>query len=790
MRFFKYIGAAGLVAAALAALAAYVVFYRPLPDYTGVVAVPGLRDTVKVYTDEFGIPHVFAENEADLFFAQGYLTARERLFQMELTRRAGRGELAALLGERALDDDRLSRTIGFYRLARREYRSVSKGMREVLRAYTRGVNAFIKTARLPSEFTLLRAEPGAWTPEDSIAAGLMLAYGMSVSRTSDLIVYRIGRAVGPGKLPWFVPPYPEWAPYVSGPGPPPPHWLTAELVEEENVPPGRPAGFEPGLLWDVPASSWTAFSGARTASGKPIFSGGPELPTRAPAMFFIIHLHAAGLNVMGGSLPGAPGILMPGFNGSLAWSAVNGRMDELDYFIERVHPDDPGKYLTEKGYRDFDVSTEAIRVRTGRGFREESLTIRRTRHGPIVSDVLPLAPENCAMQWVGFESSGLWEGFLAVARAGNFDEFRRALSHIRTPTLNVGYADAAGRIGYQCIARPPIRKKGDGLTPGPGWTGESDWTGYVDFEDLPHGVNPVKGYLGAFNNPARSTPFHAGRDFLFERAARFETIMGESGVVTLQAAHAWRLDAVSGPAQRWVPLILEACAGQSELTEHLSLLRAWDRSMGPGSAAASLFQAFYFCLMKNTLADDVGPALWERLARPGHLYIPHRTLTGIMNDPDHPLFDRGSTKERENRRDMIRESLSEAVEFLTEHWGGDPEKWRWGDTRRAVFVHPLGETFGLYNIPIPPPAGDGFTLNAISWEHGAPFYMSTGGVLGMTVDFSNADRSTILGAPGQSGHLFSPHYKDQARLWSSGEQAPMRFAAPGELDRVLVLRPE
>ncbi|MFP4477241.1 MAG: penicillin acylase family protein [Desulfatibacillaceae bacterium] len=778
-----------LLILAVAAVVAWEVFFRmPLPSYSGEQSLPGLEDKVTVKTDDYGIPHVFASSENDLFYAQGYMTARDRLFQMEVTRLAGRGELSSLFGEATLDSDRFLKTFGIHRYAVAEWEATSDELKKVIRAYVAGVNDYMRTAgSLPREFMLLGAKPGLWKPEDSIAAGLLMAYGLTRSKKADLILYQVGRSAGQDVLDVMIPSYPDFAPRVSRGGGPAPD---APVPEEAAFPGTGPGPYAELFNLGFHASNWMIFDGSKTTTGKPIFTGSPDLEPKLPATFHVIRLKGGRYDVMGGAIPGTPGVSVLGYNGHIAWSGVNGRVDELDYFIEKVNPDNPGQYLTGDGWRDFQVIEETLRVKGDDGIEERPLKVLVSRHGPVISDVLPLAPDNCAVQWVGQEPSGVFEGFLRICRATNFEEFREGCSFVRTPTLNLGYADADGHIGYQYMARPPIRKTPGGPLPVPGWTGEHEWVGYVPFEDLPWDLDPDNGYFGSFNNEAQPTPYHMTNFYLFERAVRFGEIMAQTGKVSPADAREMQLDTVSVVARRWVPLAVEAAGTDGPAAQAADMLRDWDLDVDFDSPAAALFNMFHFRLAGQTLGDDIGRKLWdEHLAHPYLAYMADLALIRIQDDPDHKLWDDQGTSETETRDDIIRRALSMAMADMEKRFGQDRADWEWGKVHEMTFRHPLGSKLGFLNLDPIPTQGDAVTINAGMWDHLDPFAFKSGGVIRMVVDFANPANSTIISPPGQSGQYKSPHYADQAKPWARGEQVPMHFTDADGLEKVLVLRP-
>ncbi len=664
--------------------------------------------------------------------------------------------------------------------------------KDLIVAYTDGVNTYLATVkRLPREYAILGTKPVPWAPEDTVVCGTLMAYSLTRSVKADLMLYQIGEKAGPDVLRYLKPSFPDFAPTVSMKTDSPARTNltgTVALVSLPSSPPGT--DYTPLYPPQVPASNWMIFSPSKTTTGGAIFTGSPDLEPKIPALFYLIHLSSPTYNVIGGSIPGTPGITVLGFNGTFAWSTVNGRGDELDYFVEKINPTNPNQYLTEDGYKDFELIQETLKIKTKGGIREEKMTVKLSRHGPIISDVIPLAPPNTAMKWVGFEPAGVFQAFFELDRAKNFDEFRKALSVMKTPTLNIGYADINGNIGYQYIASVPIRMQGDGTLPVPGWDGKSEWVGYVPFEELPYDYNPAKGYLGAFNNLPKALSYSITNYYLFERAMRFDEIMKGTEKVSIEQARGFQTDTGSVVAERWVPFITAACGKVKELKDPLALFDGWDFTIDRKSAAAALFDAFYFHMMKNTIEDEIGGDLFMQLSTDYHIYMIDEMLTKNIGNRDFILFDDITTPGvKENRDDIIVKSMKDAVAELADRIGKNPKEWRWGDIHRMTFKHPMGKKLPFFNLSPIPISGDDFTIGAGAWDNAHPYDMTSGGVIRMIVDFSNIENSTFVSPPGQSGLLKSPHYGDQARLWADGRQIPMHYDTGKDLKRVLILNP-
>ncbi len=788
----------GFAAIAFLAICLFIIFQAffrmAVPDYNGTLTLKGLQSTVEVRTDGKGVPHIYADNEQDLFFAQGYIMARERLFQMDMARLAARGELSTLLGDLTVDKDRFLRTIGLRRQAKKSYPAMSSEARQILIAFSKGVNSYIQTtSHLPREYFFLGGKPQLWEPEDSISVLLLMSYSMTRSKKIDLILNNIRTATGDEFLQQIMPSYPEFGPTLSGQRSARASGGSSLHPEKKTV--ARAFDMDFPYPLNIAASNWMIFSGKMTSTGKAMFAGSPDLAPTLPGLFYLMHIKGGDIDAIGGVLPGVPTLGPLGFNGTFAFSAVNGRGDEMDYFIEKINPDNPNQYLTENGYEDFRIIEEIIRIKSDNGYKSEKLTVKVSRHGPMISNVLPDAPENCAMQWSPLEIVNHdFEGLVAILKARNFKQFRAGASQIRSINLNLGYADVDGNIGWQFTAAPPIRKKGNGSLIVPGWTGEYDWQGIVPFEEVPWDLNPKQGYVASFNNDPGNVDYHLTNYYLFERAMRFEEIMKNRPKQPVDFAELknMQLDTVSIVAERWTPLLIEACASEQQLLPYVKLMTNWNHSVDLNSTAATIFNYFYLTLLKNTLRDEVGAELWENgLSQEYIYYVPDLLLTRIRHQENHAFFDDQTTKnKKESRDDIIRKSMNETITYLTDTLGKDMDKWKWEEVHRMSFNHPLGSKLSFLNLDSISTNGSHHTINSGFWNPKKPFEMSAGGVIRMMVDFSDIAGATFISPPGQSGHYMSPHYDDVVDLWAAGSQIPMHYKSGKTLPTLLTLAPE
>lgn len=788
--------------------AIYYFIFKPQPIYDGQVRIPGISASVQAYFDEYGVPHIVAKNKHDLYFAQGYITARERMFQMDVARLAGRGELSSLFGEKTIDKDKYLKTIGIYRIAKKGYRAMGQRAKNILLAYTNGVNTYIKNnPALPLEYTILRSQPELWKPEDSVAVALLMSYSLTRSKKVDLVLDKIGLEKGRKLLELLSPVYPKSAPSVSGQSVRSSsrentlfhlYGLLQNRKLNKNGNNKKSHGFLDVFQTPIQffASNWMIFSGKLSASGKPIFAGSPDMKPTLPALFYINHLvcEKEKINVIGGSLPGAPGIGPLGYNGHIAWSAVNGRGDEVDYFIEKINPKNPNEYLTEKGYRKFKIIHEVLKIKKDGKIIEKPLRVLVSRHGPIVSSVTKGIKGTYAMQWSAQKVKVTdIEGLIEMNSARDFQSFRKSLKKVKTINLGLGYADKNGNIGWQFLASPPIRKKGDGTVPVPGWNGEYEWQGFISFEKLPYDFNPARGWAASFNNDPGTTNKHLTNFYLAKRAIRFEQIMQKEkkSQIDQEKILEMQLDTVSVTAQKWVPRIIEVIKTEKQFERYFNLFKNWDFRINRESVAATVFNYFYAVFMKNTFADNVGQDIYDELSQ-GYLhYIPDLFLLRFGNDNDHWVYDDKMTKQKkETRDDIILRSMLETDVYLKNRFGENISSWKWGKAHLMPFHHQLGSVLSFLNLSEYATNGSHDTINSGFWDYHNPFTMNMGGVIRMVVDFGHPEQATIISPPGQSGHYGSSHYGDLAQIWADGGQIPMRFMDYKKLGRILTLNPK
>ena len=753
----------------LAAGAAAFVFYRAMPDYAGAAVLPGLTGEVRVYRDAHGIPHIFAPSMNDAARALGYVHASERLYQMEIQRRAGQGRLAEIAGADLVGVDKFIRTLGFYRLAASSLVAMSAETQAYYQAYADGVNAFLSShkGRLPPEFLILGDDPELWTPPDSIVWGKLMSLQLSSNYALEAQRGELARKMPPEMARLLFPAAPAGAPITTLPQANPTH---AEIPSARDQ-----LGALIGL--DHGASNEWVVAGARTVSGKPILANDPHLGLEAPILWYLARIVTPGLSLKGASVPGVPSLLL-GQNDHIAWGFTSAYTDTQDLFVETIDPNNPAQYLTPDGPRPFLVREETIHVK---GAPDVALKVRATRHGPVLSDVdkklADLAGEGKAMA-LAFAGLGdrdtTTQALMEVNRASNWDEFLAALKLYQTPTQNLVFADTAGNIGFISPGLVPIRKSGDGLTPADGASGDNDWTGYIPFAQLPQAYNPPTGFLFNANNanvPDDNVPFF-GRDWEENyRARRIQQFMDRIDKHSLDTSAAMQADIVSLAAADFLPLLKRLAPSDDRAKQALALLAAWDGAMDKDRPEPLIFEAWLSALRRILIEEKAGMTLNEK--------GPYAAMTLYSLVRDHPEWCAAAQKPDADCSQAMARALDEALALLTRRDGAEMSQWRWGSEHVSQLTHKLyshlpllgalsdlslAASGGYYTLD----RGEGFNPKP---EH--PFArLHAAGFRGL-YDLADPDKSRFIIATGESGHIFSKHYGDFVPLWSAGKSVTM-----------------
>ena len=809
---------------------------RALAPESGTVTLEGLKAPARVVTDSGGIPHILAENEPDLFFAQGWLHGRERLWQMELTRRVALGELAELMGDKPLagpdvsvhlrgrrlsDLDLFIRAFGVARAARASWALCSERTGRVVAAYAAGLNRAVEEqldqGRLPPEFLELKVDPRPWEALDVVLLTKMLAFSLAYSWKSKLasafLAHQLGDDLRAQELlppeypakPRIIPDAqragPRSEPALSGAGGGGP--TVADLLSME-----RSFRRAAGLWGEHQGSNSWAVCGDRSASGMPLLANDPHLTLTAPSSAMLCHLQGGGHDVLGASFPGTPGIVI-GRNRRIAWGITNVMADDVDWFIERCHPEDPRQYRDGDEWQKFQVVEETIRIKDSPWPRRR---YRLSRHGPVMTDVLAgngigddfsavgkevsgvgldgqllqqsgfgiglESTDVLAMSWTAEQLPGCEiEVMLNLGQAQGWDEFRSALEPMGAPGQNVVYADVEGRVGYQATGFVPLRRGGAQHRPVPGWTGEGDWDGQVPFDEMPRILEPEAGVVVTANNKITDDsyphyisdywepPYRARR--ITERLYAYEMHTVESFAAVQRDVYSIQgREIVQGVIAPLADEIRRSWPGDLRVLDSLIGGRTWDQPWDfrcdVESRGAAAFHAFLVALAETLLRPVLGPSLYQAFAENLNEHI--QALESLLTRGD----SRWVTPRARPR--VVSRALKRAAEMLDQECPDG--EWRWGRIHQVTFAHAFHSSAiaaPLFDIgPFESP-GSSFTPWNGQFYFTAPFHQVVGSALRMVHDLGEDPPCChALVSTGRSGNPGSPRYREDVPKWFSG----------------------
>lgn len=782
---------------------------KSLATISGKLKVAGLQQPVEILRDRWGVAHIYAKGQHDLFFAQGYIAAQDRLFQMELWKRAGQGRLAEILGPSAVARDVNARLLRYRGDMNAEYSSYSPDAHDILIAFTDGINAYIASLNalggpgLPVEFQLAGFAPEPWKPEDCL--NRMAAFSMTGNAFSELAHARAVSIAGAEEASKLF----EFDPHVTlDPAPGVDFTGLSPLLLSNLI--GSDRRIEFPAHSTEGSNNWT-ISGSLTYSGKPLLANDPHRVIGLPSLRYMVHLVAPGWNVVGAGEPGLPGVAL-GHNEHIAWGFTIFGLDQQDLYIEELNPADPLQYKTENGWQTMDVIHERIKVKAPASAAEmrkdvvrrpddpssTEVTLKFTRHGPVLWEDGKRA---LALRWVGNEpGTAGYLGSLAIDRAENWDQFEAAISRWKVPSENLVYADTEGNIGEHSAGLAPVRKW-TGLLPVPG-AGGYEWTGYVPVSELPHFFNPKEGFVATANHRMipNAYPYSVGFEWVSPyRVTRirsiFESAKQHNHKLTMADLQFLQNDITSLPALQFQKLLRStSLRNNSALKDFFN----WNGELERGSTDAALYEVWLEGI-QAALGDRYAKAHGARFEELGDRFqdLPPDAIFRMLEDPaatkydslklfgDHPL---------PGRDQLLAESLGAAREKLARLLGSDASKQTWGRLHVVRFRHPLDLQPGAKEIfdlgPLARP-GDEYTVNATG-TNGESYEQISGASYREILDTSDWDRSRAVNTPGQSGQPSSPHYSDLMQLWDLGRYFPLLYskkAVEGETTDRLTLEP-
>jgi penicillin G amidase len=779
---------------------AYYWLRKPLAQTQGTLQLPGIEAPVEIVRDRAGVPHIYATNSHDLMFAQGFVHAQDRLWQMDFQRRLVAGRLSEVMGAVTVPVDRWMRIIGMRRVAEKEVSLIGSGPRADMEAYAAGINSCIAEGRLPIEFTLLHYKPEPWTVADSLSWVKMMSWSLSVNWETEILRAQLIARLGPEKAAELEPDYFEHWPTIVPPGA---DYSKVGRAALERAEAARPFT-GPSARDGVGSNNWV-LSGSHTTTGAPLLANDMHLLISMPAIWYENHLVGDDLNVTGVTFPGILGVVA-GHNENVAWGFTNGFPDVQDLYMEHLRRTGDGRVQYEyKGeWLDAEVIREEIRVKGNETIVEEVVI---TRHGPVINALAPdfAGEQPLALRWTSHEPDTMILALNGMNRARSCLEFREALRHWAAPVQNVVYADTAGNIGYIFPGKVPIRAKGEGRVPVPGWTGEYEWTGYIPFEELPHLYNPPQGYVATANNRVTDDkyPYFISRDHAIgDRAQRIVEFIKSREKIDVTYIKRMQFDQISPTARIVAKYLGQLEVDDPKLKAIVEIMRNWDGELAPESPAAAIYEVFVRRMIHLMLSGKLGD-LAVRYAGKGPTPVlaeislfGHRALEWLQKtlaEPNSHWFNLGHG---ETRDDVLRLALSETADFLRTRFGAKVGDWSWGKLHKLTYAHTLGRVKPLdrfFNRGPYPMGGDQTTI----WATGSSYHdLSSENVIGppfrMIADLSNLQNSLSLLAPGQSGQPGSKHYDDHARAWFTGEYRTMLYSREGidrETEAILHLTP-
>lgn len=836
------IAVSALLALTLIALAVFalVTVRRSFPEQSGEVALTGLDAPVRVVRDDHGIPQIYASTSRDLFFAQGYVHAQDRFYEMDFRRHVTAGRLAELVGEGAADTDAFIRTLGWRDVAEQEVELLDDETYAMLEAYADGVNQYIEGkggSELSLEYAVLSLtgpdyQPEPWVPADSVSWLKAMAWDLRSNMDDEIDRVRASQRVSVQEVEGLYPNPPEdngtivgddegrLAGGRFGTGVDADARLAAvdDLAAVQSL-----AEQVPELLGTgegIGSNSWVV-SGDRTSTGQPMLANDPHLAPSMPGIWYQVGLHceevgeACPYRVAGFSFSGMPGVVV-GHNDRIAWGVTTMYADVADLYLEKV----------ENGRVEYDGATEPLTVRRERievaGGEDRIITVRSSRHGPLVSDVadfvdteeLPLVERlervglgrqrdtapgayEVALRWTALTPRATYDAIFGINRARNWDEFRAAARDFAVPSQNLVYADVDGHIGYQAPGEIPVRGRGDGRWPVPGWDPAYDWTGRIDFDELPTVLDPEDGLIVTANNPVVGAgyPYVLGADTAHGyRAKRIVDLLEIDDDLTVDDMVAIQTDRHHPMERVLMPHLQRAGLLTEYQRDGQRLLATWDGQMSEDSAAAAYFASVWKHLLEGIFHDDLLEDQWPEGNERWYTVV-----SELLEDSDSVWWDdRDTIGITETRDQIVATAMTEARDDLTQRMSRDPDDWSWGELHQLELVNAtLGESGvgiveSLFNRGPYDVGGGGGIVDATSWDAAEGYEVTAVPSMRMVVDLADLDRSRWIQLTGNSGHAYHGNYVDQFELWRDGDTLAWPFS-PQSVDEAaeheLVLRP-
>ncbi|HMZ34716.1 MAG: penicillin acylase family protein [Chitinophagales bacterium] len=746
-----------------------------LPKIDGKLSISGLKEDVEIIRDELGIAHIYANNINDLMFAQGYVHAQDRLFQMELNRKVARGTLSEIIGIKALDSDRIARTMGYERVAKLDWELFDESEQQIIIDYCHGINAYITSAdfKLPIEFTLLKFKPEKWHPMDVASFSRLLISLLTWGWYDEIIRAKLIEAVGAAAAAELDNTYPKENPITL------PKGIEFNILDVSGKFQAMKGPYMPQISG---SNAWT-LSGTKTKTGKPFLCNDPHLTLKNPNIWYLNHLHCPDLHASGVTAPGLP-MVQIGHNENIGWGITLSYTDIEDVFVEKFTDDTCTTYIHEGKLNDTTIIEEKIFVKGEKMPIIEK--VYQTVHGTLISDVTGHSNMKLTLCSMAYQAGTSTKGWFLLNKAKNWNEFADAVKYITAPGLNIVYADKDNNIGYYNSGKVPVRDKASASVPQPGWTGEHDWKAFIPFDEMPHSLNPQNGYIVTANHKIEPDDFpHFLGDIYMNgyRANRLEKMIQRKEKLEPKDFTEMQMDFYCTPGKLFAAHFKNLQMENAELQQYVDMLLAWDGVLHPDKIEGSIYKVAKLMTVKklygsaihdNKLIDELLGRGYHAIFGPVNSFLGHNTptLLRILDDADSFWLKAAGGKEK-----LLREGFKNAIDWLKLNYGVKTHKWKWGNLHAIVFPHalsvqpPLDKVFDVGPYPI---GGDTDTpfqtfimaAEGYGGELAAPSYRQI-------IDFSDFDKSTVIMPLGNSGNMASPYYKNQLRDWFEGKDYPM-----------------
>ncbi|MBU1102018.1 MAG: penicillin acylase family protein [Bacteroidetes bacterium] len=759
-------------------LFSYYMLGKYMPVYEGEVEVAGITNTVKIYRDSVAVAYIDAETELDASFALGFVHAQERLFQMDMLRRAGEGRLSEILGSKTIEYDKMFKTLELYETCVNHYNQLSEKSRSYLEAYAKGVNAFIKEAsgHHSLEFDVLGYDPYEWKPEHSYLVSKFMAWQLNIGWWSDISFAHLIQNIDPEKVKEIIPDYEENAPTII-----PTNYKNQLRVSLDYINLNKEFREFFGLSGTHIGSNNWVVNGEKSESGKVIIANDPHLGLKAPGTWLVVVIKSDNWNVSGFTLPGSPGVVI-GKNDNISWVLTNVMADDCDLYLENIN-NETNEYLLDGMWKKLSVIKDTINVKDSSSV---IFDIRKTHRGPIINDIhyyntfykngkKPESP--ISMRWTAHDFSDEVNALLLVNYATDWESFKEGVKHFTVPGQNFVYGDKDGNIGYICAAKLPIRNNLSPTMVYDGTTTLDDWKGFVPFEEMPMLFNPAQNYIASANNKTiKDFRYHITNTWEPpSRIKRIEELLTAKEKHNLEDFKKYQNDLYSHHARVITPYILDAFKGfdlkDKNLKLSLELLKKWDFVFHQDSQVPAIFAVFYQNLLKEIFQDEMGEEVFKEYVFLSN--VPYRVIKQLLQNPCSDWFDNVNTRKREARDEIIRKSLADALTQLEQKLGANLVSWQWGKLHTVTFEHPfhgissvLDELIDIGPFPI---GGDGTTVFNTEYSFTEPYKNTLGPSMRFLYDFNNPDVFEFITTTGQSGHIISDHYNDMTQKWLSGD---------------------